>query len=77
MPVRADLGILLKEDVEAMLGKLPAREALVLKERFGLEDGQPKTLRHLGTVLKVTPERIRQLESRALGRLMAMKREEA
>ena len=51
------------------LKRLPEREQKVLKMRFGLEDGERKTLREIGMALKVTGERVRQLEINAIRRL--------
>ena len=55
--------------IAQFLDKLPEREQTVLKMRFGLEDGERKTLREIGVALKVTRERVRQLEIDALKRL--------
>lgn len=55
--------------VEQFLSKLPEREQQVLKMRFGLEDGERKTLREIGDALDVTRERIRQLEIYAISQL--------
>ncbi len=55
--------------VEQFLDKLPEREQQVLKMRFGLEDGERKTLREIGDALDVTRERIRQLEIYAISQL--------
>lgn len=55
--------------VEQFLEKLPEREQQVLKMRFGLEDGERKTLREIGDALDVTRERIRQLEIYAISQL--------
>ena len=52
-----------------MLGTLPEREAGVVSMRFGLADGQPKTLGEVGKVYGVTRERIRQIESKAMSKL--------
>ena len=60
----------LRERVEALLATLPAREALVLRLRFGLE-GEPLSLRAIARMLGVTGERVRQLEAQALKRLRA------
>jgi len=49
----------------AML-RLNPRQQRVLTERFGLEDGRPKTLEEVGVILGITRERVRQLETRAL-----------
>jgi RNA polymerase primary sigma factor len=51
------------------LDELPDRERTVLELRFGLEDDYPKTLREIGEMLKLSRERVRQIESRALNRL--------
>ena len=45
------------------------REATVLRMRFGLDDQEPKTLQEISERLGVTRERVRQIESKALGRL--------
>jgi len=59
----------LKETLENVLGELTDREAHVLKLRFGLEDGVPKTLEEVGKMYSVTRERIRQIEAKALEKL--------
>ena len=59
----------LQEATEALLGELSEREAQVLRERFGLEDDQPRTLTEIGTHLQISRERVRQIESQALGKL--------
>lgn len=59
----------LKETLEHVLGELTDREAHVLKLRFGLEDGVPKTLEEVGKMYSVTRERIRQIEAKALEKL--------
>ena len=48
---------------------LTQREAKVLKLRFGLEDGRPRTLEEVGKEFNVTRERIRQIEAKALRKL--------
>ena len=58
--------------VEQFLEKLPEREQQVLKMRFGLEDGERKTLREIGDALDVTRERIRQLEIYAISQLSTL-----
>ncbi len=60
---------LLQEQLHAVLGTLPVREAGVVSMRFGLTDGQPKTLDEIGKVYGVTRERIRQIESKAMSKL--------
>ncbi|MCX6571545.1 MAG: hypothetical protein NT006_09045 [Candidatus Aminicenantes bacterium] len=56
------------EDLE-LLGDLDEKEALVLKLRFGLEDDRPLTLQEIGDQLKLTRERIRQIEQKAMRKL--------
>jgi RNA polymerase primary sigma factor len=55
--------------VDVLLSKLKAREREVIKMRFGLEDGEEKTLREIGEKMDVTRERIRQLEIEAIARI--------
>jgi RNA polymerase primary sigma factor len=60
---------LLQEQLHAVLGTLSDREAGVVSLRFGLADGQPRTLDEIGTVYGVSRERIRQIESKAMYKL--------
>jgi RNA polymerase primary sigma factor len=60
---------LLHEQLEKALGRLPVREAQILKLRYGLEDGRVYTLEEVGQTIGVTRERVRQLEAQALNRL--------
>ena len=60
---------LLKEQLAEVLKTLTPREEKVLKLRFGLEDGNPKTLEEVGKEFNVTRERIRQIEAKALRKL--------
>jgi RNA polymerase primary sigma factor len=60
---------LLQEQLHSVLGTLSEREAGVVSLRFGLTDGQPKTLDQIGKVYGVTRERIRQIESKAMSKL--------
>jgi len=60
---------LLNEQIVAVLNTLPAREQKVIRMRFGLDDGYSHTLEEVGYVFKVTRERIRQIEAKALRRL--------
>jgi RNA polymerase primary sigma factor len=60
---------LLRDDLEDVMNTLTEREKMVLKLRFGLEDGHPRTLEEVGRVFNVTRERIRQIEAKALRKL--------
>jgi RNA polymerase primary sigma factor len=60
---------LLQEQLQSVLGSLTEREAGVVSMRFGLADGQPKTLDEIGKVYGVTRERIRQIESKTMAKL--------
>ena len=60
---------LLQEQFKQVLETLSPREAGVIKMRYGLEDGQPKTLDDIGRVYGVTRERIRQIESKTMSKL--------
>jgi RNA polymerase primary sigma factor len=66
--------LLLKERVAEVLRCLPPRDRDVLELRFGLRDGQSRTLEEVARVLGVTRERVRQIESRALVKLRAPER---
>ena len=60
---------LLKEHIGGVLDTLTPREQRVLRLRFGLEDGRSRTLEEVGREFKVTRERIRQIEAKALRKL--------
>ncbi len=60
---------LLKEQIDGVLSRLTPREQRVLQLRFGLEDGRSRTLEEVGKEFKVTRERIRQIEAKALRKL--------
>ena len=59
----------LHNDLEGLLDELTTREAAVLRRRFGLEDDTPQTLAQIGEELKLSRERVRQIETRALLKL--------
>lgn len=60
---------MLREQLEEVMNTLTPREAKALKLRFGLEDGKSRTLEEVGREFKVTRERIRQIEAKALRKL--------
>jgi RNA polymerase primary sigma factor len=60
---------LLREQVDKVLGNLSDRERQVLVLRFGLDDGNSRTLEEVGREFGVTRERIRQIEAKALRKL--------
>ena len=60
---------MLREQLEQVLDGLADRERKVIKFRFGLEDGRPRTLEEVGREFGVTRERIRQIESKTLAKL--------
>ena len=68
-PADAASHTLLKEQLDEVLQSLTEREAKVLRLRFGLEDGRPRTLEEVGKEFDVTRERIRQIEAKALRKL--------
>jgi RNA polymerase primary sigma factor len=61
--------ILLKDKIKDVLESLTDRERSVLEQRFGLVDGYPRTLEEVGRQFKVTRERIRQIEAKALRKM--------
>ena len=68
-PADAASHTLLKEQLGEVLSTLTTREEKVLRLRFGLEDGRPRTLEEVGKEFDVTRERIRQIEAKALRKL--------
>src|SRR5206468_5962598 len=69
VPADAVSFTLLQEQLHSVLDTLSEREAGVVSMRFGLTDGQPKTLDEIGRVYGVTRERIRQIESKTMLKL--------
>ena len=68
-PVDAATNQLLKEQLDHVLDSLDGREERVIRLRFGLDDGRPRTLEEVGQEFGLTRERIRQIESHALRKL--------
>ena len=66
-----------EQTLRRALEELPDRERTVVEMRYGISGGEPTPLREIGRQLGITPERVRQIESRALGRLGRMRELEA
>jgi RNA polymerase primary sigma factor len=60
---------LLKENVNAVLHSLSQREERIIRLRFGIGDGCPRTLEEVGSIFNITRERVRQIEAKALKKL--------
>ncbi|MCX2971222.1 MULTISPECIES: RNA polymerase sigma factor [Streptomyces] len=70
-PVESAAFLLLRQHLNAVLSTLGEREREVVQLRYGLVDGRPRTLEEIGRIFGVTRERIRQIESKTLGKLRA------
>ena len=68
-PAREAVQSMLKVQMTKVLSTLTRREEKVIRLRFGLGDGTPRTLEEVGTIFKVTRERVRQIEAKALRKL--------
>ncbi|MBL7156913.1 MAG: RNA polymerase sigma factor RpoD [Candidatus Omnitrophica bacterium] len=68
-PANATAYTMLKEQMGGVLDTLTEREKKVLRLRFGIGDGYPRTLEEVGTIFSVTRERVRQIEAKALKKL--------
>ncbi len=68
-PVESAAFLLLRQHLNAVLSTLGERERKVVQLRYGLLDGRPRTLEEIGRLFGVTRERIRQIESKTLGKL--------
>ncbi|MPZ87598.1 MAG: RNA polymerase sigma factor RpoD [Nitriliruptorales bacterium] len=69
VPLDAATFMLLREQLSGVLGTLSERERKVVELRFGMVDGEPRTLEEVGNAFGVTRERIRQIESKTLSKL--------
>ncbi len=65
---------LLHSDITEILSKLTHRERDLMRLRFGLDDGRPRTLEEVAVIYGVTRERVRQIEAKALGKLRSSSR---
>ena len=70
-PEEAVIDSLLRDQIGKVLETLTDREQIVVKLRFGLDDGTPRSLEEIGRILGVTRERVRQVEEKALKKLRA------
>ena len=68
-PANATVHSMLKEEIGSILGTLSERERKILNLRFGVGDGCTRTLEEVGKIFKVTRERVRQIEAKALRKL--------
>ncbi len=68
-PANATVHVMLKDEIGSALSTLTDREKRILILRFGIADGSAKTLEEVGNVFKVTRERVRQIEAKALRKL--------
>ena len=68
-PASATAYTILKEEMDKILNTLTEREKRVLRLRFGIGDGYPRTLEEVGSIFNVTRERVRQIEAKALRKL--------
>jgi RNA polymerase primary sigma factor len=68
-PAEAAVQLVLRDELEKVMEKLTERERVVLRLRFGMEDGRPHTLEEIGEALGVSRERVRQIEKEALAKL--------
>lgn len=68
-PANETVRSMLKDEMNSALGTLTEREKKILVLRFGIQDGCPRTLEEVGNVFKVTRERVRQIEAKALKKL--------
>ncbi len=75
-PARSVAALMLQEQLEKTLTTLTQQEEKVIRLRFGLGDGRPRTLEEIGNIFNLTRERVRQIEAKALQKLRHPKRAE-
>jgi RNA polymerase sigma factor (sigma-70 family) len=63
-----------EEQLQGLLSQLDDKERVIIERRFGLGDREPQTLAEIGSDMKLSRERIRQIEERALGKLRRSQR---
>lgn len=68
-PINTTEELLRKQEVAEVLSKLTERESKIIRLRFGLDSGYPRTLEEVGKMFNVTRERVRQIEAKAIRRL--------
>jgi RNA polymerase primary sigma factor len=68
-PANETVRSMLKDEMNSALSTLTEREKKILVLRFGIQDGSARTLEEVGNVFKVTRERVRQIEAKALKKL--------
>ena len=69
VPMHSAVNFLKRQEIEKVLRTLSTREAQIVRLRFGLESGYPRTLEEVGRMFKVTRERVRQIEAKAIRKL--------
>jgi RNA polymerase primary sigma factor len=74
VPLNAVSFTLLQDQLQSVLATLSEREASIIRLRFGLTDGQPRTLNQIGEVYGITRERIRQIETKTMSKLRHLSR---
>ncbi|PIR17794.1 MAG: hypothetical protein COV48_08285 [Elusimicrobia bacterium CG11_big_fil_rev_8_21_14_0_20_64_6] len=68
-PSNTASSFLRKTEIEKVLSSLTDREAKIIKLRFGIDSGYPRTLEEVGRIFRVTRERVRQIEAKAIRKL--------
>jgi RNA polymerase primary sigma factor len=68
-PEREALRLLFREELEQVLGSLPARQAVAIRLHYGIEDGHPYSLADVGRIMEISRERARQLVRQGLNRI--------